>query len=235
MKTKIAPDAPDMPPRARTELVIFDCDGVLVDSEPISNRVLAKAIGEAGLNTSAEEVARRFEGMRLRDIQVEVERQLGRSLPSGWLTTFERRRAAELAAGLDSIPGIADALDALRRTGLQTCVASQASLEKVELVLGLAGLAERFQTDALFSSRMVERGKPHPDLFLLAASSMGVRPARCVVVEDGTPGVHAARLAGMRVLGYAPDEEAGERLGRAGATTFGSMADLPGLLGLPRS
>jgi HAD superfamily hydrolase (TIGR01509 family) len=232
MRAEIATNVPDMPSRAQAELVIFDCDGVLVNSEPISNRVLAEAIGEAGLTMSTEEVARGFEGMRLRDIQAAVERRLGRSLPSGWLASFERRRATEFAAGLDAIPGVVEALAELSEAGLAMCVASQASREKVELVLGLAGLAGHFQADALFSSQMVERGKPHPDLFLLAASSMGSQPARCVVIEDGALGVRAARLAGMRALGYAPEDEASERLRQEGAVTFASMADLAVLLGL---
>jgi HAD superfamily hydrolase (TIGR01509 family) len=212
-------------------LVIFDCDGVLVDSEPISNRVLARAITDAGLSIDPDEVALTFEGMRLRDIQTEVEERLGRRLPKGWIARFEADRAAAFEEGLAPVPGIADVLSQASSDGLPMCVASQARREKTELTLGLTGLSRYFPTSSLFSSTMVERGKPHPDLFLLAAESMGFEPAQCIVVEDGIPGVQAARRAGMKILGYAPGRNA-ERLAQAGAQTFASTADLPGLLGL---
>jgi HAD superfamily hydrolase (TIGR01509 family) len=217
--------------KTRRYLVIFDCDGVLVDSEPTSNRVLARAITEAGFPIGPAEVALAFEGMRLRDIQVEVERRLGNGLPEGWLAEFEAERAAAFEEGLTAIPGIASVLSRARAGGVPMCVASQARREKTELTLGLAGLNHFFPTSSLFSSAMVERGKPHPDLFLLAAGSMGFEPTECVVVEDGVPGVQAGRRAGMRVLGYAPGSSAG-RLRQAGARIFGSMAELPELLGL---
>jgi beta-phosphoglucomutase-like phosphatase (HAD superfamily) len=112
---------------------------------------------------------------------------------------------------------------------MPTCVASQASLEKTALTLGLSGLSEYFPPAARFSSRMVEHGKPDPALFLLAAESMGFEPHRCVVIEDGVLGVQAARRAGMPVLGYAPEDGA-ERLASAGAQVFGAMDELPELL-----
>ena len=213
------------------ELVIFDCDGVLVDTEPVSNRVMAEMIREAGVAMSVEEVTEAFAGMRLDDIALGVEERLGKSLPEGWVIAFEERRANEFRKGVEAIPGVADALTVIDAAGIQTCVASQASLQKMKLTLGLSGLIEHFKESSLFSSRMVERGKPYPDLFLLAARSMGFQPARCVVVEDGALGVCAGRRAGMNVLGYAADGK-GERLARKGATTFESMARLPALLGL---
>jgi HAD superfamily hydrolase (TIGR01509 family) len=215
------------------ELVIFDCDGVLVDTEPVSNRVMAESITEAGLAMSAEEVADAFEGMRLDDIADKVEKRLGASLPEDWIPAFEERRAAEFRKGVKAIPGVDDALMRIGGAGVRACVASQASLEKTRLTLGLSGLIERFGEGALFSSRMVERGKPHPDLFLFAARSMECDPADCVVVEDGVLGARAGRLAGMSVLGYAPDGR-GERLKDEGARTFESMAELPALLGLAK-
>jgi HAD superfamily hydrolase (TIGR01509 family) len=213
------------------ELVIFDCDGVLVDSEPTSNRVMAGAIAEAGLPMTAEEVTGSFAGMRLDEIAAAVEKRLGESLPEGWIEAFEERRAAEFQKGLDPIPGAAGALGRITDAGITICVASQARREKTELTLGLTGLIEHFAPDALFSSRMVPRGKPHPDLFLYAAETMGADPDSCVVVEDGFLGVRAGRLAGMRVLGYSPGGQ-GERLTREGATVFTSMEELPALLGL---
>jgi HAD superfamily hydrolase (TIGR01509 family) len=227
---RVGDAAPGNPPG----LVIFDCDGVLVDSEPISNRVLAEAITEAGLVMSAEEVAEAFEGMRLDDIAAEVASRLGKKLPVTWVEAFEEQRAIELKKGLDAVQGVAEALTQIRAAGVAICVASQASREKVELTLGLSGLTGHFEFKALFSSRMVARGKPHPDLFLLAARSMGADVSRCVVVEDGVLGAKGARLAGMRVLGYSPDGKGG-RLADQGATTFESMAELPALLGIPEA
>lgn len=215
-------------------LVIFDCDGVLVDSEPISNRVLAEAITDAGLVMSAEEVAEAFEGMQLDDIAAEVASRLGKKLPVTWVEAFEEQRAIEFKKGLDAVQGVADVLTQIRAAGVAICVASQASREKVELTLGLSGLTGHFESKALFSSRMVARGKPHPDLFLLAARSMGADISRCVVVEDGVLGTKGARLAGMRVLGYSPDGKGG-CLADEGATTFESMAELPALLGIPEA
>lgn len=212
-------------------LVIFDCDGVLVNTEPISNRVMTDAISETGLKMNIEEVTEAFEGMRLDDIAAALEERLGKRLPEGWVVAFEERRAAEFRKGVEAIPGVAEALASISAAGLQVCVASQASQEKMKLTLGLSGLIENFAKGSLFSARMVEQGKPHPDLFLLAARSMGFQPAGCVVVEDGVLGVRAGRVAGMEVLGYAPDGR-GDRLASEGARTFASMAELPRLLGL---
>lgn len=211
-------------------LVIFDCDGVLVDSEPTSNRVLAAAISEAGLAIEPDEVELEFEAMRLADIQARVEERLGRPLGGGWLGDFERRREAAFREGIDPVAGVEEVLRGLCAAGRPICVASQARREKTELTLGLTGLRSYFDDAALFSSTMVARGKPHPDLFLHAAATMGFEPARCVVVEDAVPGVEAALAAGMPALGYAP-AGSDDRLARAGARVFGSMAELPGLLG----
>jgi|SRR5215218_807382 len=218
---------PTVPPK----LVIFDCDGVLVDTEPISNRVMAETISETGLPMSTEEITEVFEGMRLNDIAAAVEERLGKRLPEGWVVAFEERRAVEFRKGVEAIPGVAEALTLIDAAGIRTCVASQASRQKMKLTLGLSGLIEHFEEGSLFSSRMVERGKPYPDLFLLAARSMNFHPAGCVVVEDGVLGARAGRLAGMNVFGYAPDGR-GERLAREGAMAFESMAELPSLLSL---
>jgi HAD superfamily hydrolase (TIGR01509 family) len=214
---------------ADPKLVIFDCDGVLVDSEATSNRVLAEAITEAGQAIDADEVSRQFEAMRLTDIQARVEERIGRQLGEQWLLDFERRREAAFRQGMDAIDGVEAVLGGLHAAGRPICVASQARREKTELTLGLTGLRRYFADSALFSSTMVERGKPHPDLFLYAAVTMGVEPSRCVVVEDAVPGVQGALAAGMPALGYAPPGS-DDRLARAGAHTFSAMADLPELL-----
>jgi HAD superfamily hydrolase (TIGR01509 family) len=216
-------------------LVVFDCDGVLVDSEPISNRVMAAAIAELGLTMPVAQVASAFQGKLLSEIAEEVERQLGGTpLPGDWLEVFEQKRAAAFREELEPVAGAREILEALEHARLARCVATQASRAKAELTLGLTGLRHFFADDALFSSRMVARGKPHPDVFLLAARTMGHAPERCVVVEDGVGGALGARAAGMTVLGYAPDGD-GAALREAGAAVFSSMSELPALLGLARA
>ena len=214
----------------RRYLLIFDCDGVLVDSEPISNRVLAAAISTVGLPMSADQAAASFEGMRLADIQSGIEAQLGKALPAGWLEGFEADRAAAFEKDLTPVPGVDEVLEKATSAGVPMCVASQARREKTMLTLGLTGLGRFFPEAALFSSTMVEHGKPHPGLFLFAAEAMGFDPVDCIVVEDGVLGVEAGRAAGMRVLGYAPAESDPDRLAIKGAEVFRSMVDLPALL-----
>lgn len=216
--------------KGRRYLLIFDCDGVLVDSEPTSNRVLAAAISAVGLPMSVEQVADSFEGMRLADIQSSVEAQLGRKLPAEWLANFEADRSAAFEKDLAPVPGIEAVLEEAVAAGIPMCVASQARREKTALTLGLTALSRFFPEAVLFSSTMVERGKPHPGLFLLAAEAMGFDPADCVVIEDGVLGVEAGRAAGMRVLGYAPVGRDPDRLSRKGAEVFSSMAELPVLV-----
>ncbi|HTA37122.1 MAG TPA: HAD family phosphatase [Solirubrobacteraceae bacterium] len=212
-------------------LVIFDCDGVLVDSEPTSNRVMTAAINDIGLAMSVDEVANSFQAKLLSEIVAELEaRRGGKPLPDGWLAAFERDRADAFREQLEPIDGIREVLQTLSEQGVARCVATQASIAKTELTLGLTGLRRFFGADALFSARMVERGKPHPDVFLLAASAMGAAPERCVVVEDAVAGVLGARAAGMAVLGFAPREAAAASLRAAGAEVFASMERLPALL-----
>jgi HAD superfamily hydrolase (TIGR01509 family) len=216
---------------ARRYLLIFGCDGVLVDSEPTSNRVLAKAITEAGVPMHAQEVAETFEGMQLADIQLEVSKRLGKRLSPGWLAAFEAERVAAFEQELEPIPGITEVLAKATSIGTPMCVASQARREKTELTLRLTGLSRFFRSTSLFSSAMVERGKPDPALFLFAAAAMGFEPADCIVIEDGLPGIEAGLRAGMRVLGYGPGGRSA-RLAGAGTEVFTSMAELPALLEL---
>jgi HAD superfamily hydrolase (TIGR01509 family) len=218
--------AADRAPQPPVSLVIFDCDGVLVDSEGISSRELARSIGEVGLAMSWEEVKATFKGRSLADIAAAVERRIGRALPRGWLGEFERRRAAAFRDGLRAVPGADAAVRAVQASGIDTCVASQASLEKTNLTLGLTGLRSLFADDRLFSAGDVARGKPAPDLFLHAAAACGHAPPSCVVVEDGAAGALAARAAGMRVLGYASGSDAGA-LSAAGAEVFFDMREAP--------
>jgi HAD superfamily hydrolase (TIGR01509 family) len=215
---------------AGPDLVIFDCDGVLVDSEGISAEVLARSLSAAGLPTSASEALREYRGLLLRDVLERAEARLRAPLPERFADAFERDRMVEFERLLSPVPGAAATVRSLRAAGVSVCVASQGKLEKTELTLRLTGLRDLFGEQALFSAYSVPRGKPYPDLFLHAAATMQVRPEQCVVVEDTTIGVLAARSAGMRVFGYdaGGDETA---LREAGAEPLRSLTDLPALIG----
>ncbi len=211
-------------------LVIFDCDGVLVDSETIANRIMAEAITATGIPMTYEECRARFVGGTLQRVIDTLEEWLGKPLPAGWKEAFEARRNAAFREELKPVPGIAAALEAIRVSGTPICVASSGSLEKMNLTLGLTGLKTPFG-GKLFSATMVSHGKPEPDLFLYAAEQMGQAPENCVVVEDSLLGVTAAMAAGMRVLAYAAEGDA-DALTAAGGLPFTDMAELPGLLGI---
>jgi HAD superfamily hydrolase (TIGR01509 family) len=203
------------------ELVILDNDGVLVDSEPIANRVLASLLTEYGDPTTYEQAVERYMGTNLAYVREVVEPELGTALPGDFEARYHRELFARMRTELRAVSGVAAALDAI---DVATCVASSGTHERIELALRTAGLYERF-AGRLFSADDVERGKPAPDLFLHAAARMGVEPGRCVVVEDSPYGVTAARAAGMTVIGYAAMTPA-ERLVEADAV-IATMADLP--------
>lgn len=213
------------------ELVIFDCDGVLVDSEPISNGVLAKLLTDEGLPTTLAEARGAYQGLLLDDVLTDAQAKLGRPLPEGWLDRFERQRSQAFRAELCPIAGVVEAIERIREAGIAVCVASQGKLEKTRLSLRITGLDELFEDDALFSAYQVPRGKPHPDLFLYAAREMSVDPSKCAVIEDTPSGVIAAVAAGMGVFGYSADSDK-QALRGAGAEPFDSLDGLPGLLGL---
>jgi HAD superfamily hydrolase (TIGR01509 family) len=213
------------------QLVIFDCDGVLVDSEAISCGVLASMLSAEGLATTLEESRRDYQGLRLDEVLASAEAKLGRPLPEDWLERYERERAETFRCDLNAVPGAAAAVARVAAAGVAVCVASQGKLEKTRLTLGLTGLLELFGQEALFSAHSVPRGKPHPDLFLAAAHAMGAEPARCAVVEDTPTGVTAAVAAGMRAFGYSADSDEAA-LRDAGAALVASLDRLPGLLGL---
>lgn len=213
------------------DLVIFDCDGVLVDSEPIAARVLAAAATAAGLPLTANEALARFTGIALADVFAQLEADLGRPLPADFGARIAAADAAAFARELEPVAGVAAMLAALP---YRRCVASSGSLQKIRTTLGLTGLLALFEPH-LYSAAMVPRGKPAPDLFLHAAREMGVRPAAAVVVEDAAPGIRAARAAGMRVLGFAGGghcrDDTATQLTQAGAdAVFTRMSELPSLL-----
>jgi len=218
---------------SRFDCVIFDCDGVLVDSEPIVLRLLNTMLNELGIEISLEESTRWFLGRAVREELHEIERRRGAPLPENWLSTWLARRNATLEAEVEAIPHVREAIGAIAATGVPICVASGADRVKVKLQLTRTGLVELFQRDEgehIFSATEVERSKPAPDVYLLAARTMGVDPSRCAVIEDSPAGITAGVAAGMTVFGYAARNDA-TMLRDAGAmTTFTDMRALPELL-----
>lgn len=208
------------------DLVIFDCDGVLVDSEPISNRVLAAAVTDLGLPMTAGESMAIFMGRRWDDSLARIEERLGRPVPADFTESYRAARDRALAAELEAVPGVAEAI---ARIPAERCVASSGAIEKTRFTLGHTGLLHLFE-GRIFSGDEVEHGKPAPDLFLHAAESLGAQPARCAVIEDTLVGIAAARAAGMTAFGYCGHHDA-EPVAAAGAHPFAEMAALPGLLG----
>ncbi|MBX3502147.1 MAG: HAD-IA family hydrolase [Alphaproteobacteria bacterium] len=214
-------------------LVIFDCDGVLVDTEPLSNRCFAEALNREGLDWDVAETMRRLMGRSMRSCIEIVEAELGRTVPGDFVERLQDRTFACFRdEGVHAVPGVIAALDALERAGAATCVASSGDHGKMRITLGGAGLWDRFD-GRIFSATQVARGKPAPDLFLFAARRMGMPAGDSIVIEDSAAGAQAARAAGMRAYGYvgAPHtDRAG--LVEAGATLFDDMRRLPSLLGM---
>ena len=198
--------------------MILDCDGVLVDSEPLSNTALSEALHAIGLPLSVERTTAEFKGRSWRTCEARVTELLGRPAPPELHDDYVRRRDAAFRRGLRTVPGVEAALDALE--GIRTCVASSGDHEKMRMTLGMTGLLARFE-GRIFSATDVAEGKPAPDLFLHAAGRMGFAPGCCTVVEDSSVGVQAARAAAMRVLGFGVD---------GGDARFDDMADLPALV-----
>jgi HAD superfamily hydrolase (TIGR01509 family) len=213
-----------------TRLVIFDCDGVLVDSEPIAARLTAKAVSELGWDMSPELAKTEFLGDTFTNIIRRVEERIGRAVPEDWPARSQASLLAALERELQPVPGALTAIHALRGAGIELAVGSQGSHQKMQLTLSVTGLLPFFQ-GRIFSASQVARPKPAPDLFLLAARTLGVSPAETVVVEDSTRGVKAALAAGMRVLGYTAS------VGRpaiiaAGAEPIDDLSLVPTMLGL---
>ena len=180
------------------ELVIFDCDGVLVDSERLAARVEARLMAAFGWPLSEQEIIERFLGRSEAYVLSEIELAVGRALPE-WYGAYHEALHEAFRCELTPVTGVEEALNAL---AVPSCVASSGPHAKMRLTLGLTGLLDRFE-GRLFSASEVDHGKPAPDLFLHAAASLGVQPRDCVVVEDSPAGIEAARAAGMRSLAYA--------------------------------
>ncbi len=210
---------------AVTRSVIFDCDGVLVDTELISNTVLAALLTEAGIPTTYEDCMRDFRGRSLESVFAIVSAREGPPPPADLPQRYYAEVEAVFARELEPVPGVIAALD---RIALPTCVASSGPHHKMAVTLRTTGLWERFE-GRIFSASEVAAGKPAPDLFLHAAARMGFDPATTAVVEDSLPGVEAAVAAGMRALAFARHSDPSE-LAAAGGEPFLDMSELPGLL-----
>jgi HAD superfamily hydrolase (TIGR01509 family) len=213
------------PRAAALDLVIFDCDGVLVDSERIANTEFARMLAQLGLNFTLEQMFERFVGRSMATCLQQVQELLGRAPPPDFESRLRACTEQALRRDLTAVRGVREALAAI---ALPYCVASSGDHAKMRLTLGITGLLPLFE-GRLYSVTEVARGKPAPDVFLHAARCMGAQPARTAVVEDSVTGVQAAVAAGMRVFGYAALGDP-SRLARAGASVFSDMAELPGLL-----
>ncbi|MGW1141719.1 HAD family hydrolase [Streptomyces zhihengii] len=212
----------------RYDLVIFDNDGVLVDSEPIANVILAGYLTELGHPTSYEDSLRDYMGSAVHRVHDLVRERTGQALPAGFDATLHARTFAAFERELTAVEGVEDVLGALRADGIPYCVASSGSHERIRVGHRRTGLDRWFDDSVVFSAQDVGRGKPDPDLFLYAARQMGVAPERCVVVEDSRLGVAAALAAGMDVYGFTAMTAAGDLTGAKGC--FADMKELLALL-----
>ncbi|MEU7038223.1 HAD family hydrolase [Streptomyces sp. NPDC046237] len=214
----------------RYELVVFDNDGVLVDSEPVANTILAGYLTELGHPTSYEDSLRDYMGAAVHRVHDLIGERTGQRLPADFDETLHARTFAAFERELEAVAGVTDVLKRLVAEDVPYCLASSGSHRRIRVGHRKTGLDAWFRDENIFSAEDVGRGKPAPDLFLHAAARMGVAPERCVVVEDSRLGVQAALAAGMDVYGFTamtPEEKL------AGATGyFDSMAELPAILGL---
>jgi HAD superfamily hydrolase (TIGR01509 family) len=193
-----------MKPGLKFDAVLFDCDGVLVDSEPITNGVLRQMLNEAGWALTQAECEQLFIGKAVRDERARIERETGRPLTEDWMRAFYARRDERLRAELRTMPGALEAVVAAHRhTDGRIACASGADKAKVVMQIAMAGMAPYFE-DRIFSGHDQPRSKPHPDVYLAAAAHVGIAPARCLVVEDTATGVRAGLAAGATVWGYCP-------------------------------
>lgn len=215
----------------RFEAILFDCDGVLVDSEPIVNRVLRDMLAERGWELTAEACWSIFVGKAVKDERARIEQHTGQPLTEDWLASFRTRRNAALEAELTVIANAQAAVHEIHaQHDARIACASGADRHKVELQLRKVGLLDYF-AGRIFSGHEMPRSKPHPDVYLAAAAALAAPPQRCAVVEDTLTGVAAGVAAGATVFAYVPQGDA-EVFRRAGAVeVFRDMADLPSVLG----
>jgi HAD superfamily hydrolase (TIGR01509 family) len=209
---------------SRFDLVIFDCDGVLVDSERLNIRTEGAILARLGWSISESDIINRFVGRSASYMQHEIEQRLGRTID--WDAEFDIPCREVFERELTAVPGVVAALD---RITTQTCVASSGSHDRMQFTLGITGLLDRFE-GRIFSTSEVDHGKPAPDIFLHAATRMGVPPSRCAVVEDSVAGVTAGLAATMTVFAFAGGVTDMAQLPAGAAVVFDDMALLPDLL-----
>lgn len=210
----------------RSRLVIFDCDGVLVDSEVISNRVFSAMLNDLGLEITLDDMFVHFVGLSMPQCLERIAQMLGKPPPADFAERLQERIEFALKDTVKPVRGIRELLDEMT---LPFCVASSGSHRKIRLTLGTTGLLERF-AGRIFSAEDVQRSKPAPDLFLHAAGTLGHAPEDCVVVEDTPTGVRAGVAAGMKVFGFSAHTPAERLIGAGAHATFGTMVELPVLI-----
>ncbi|RRH93024.1 HAD family phosphatase [Mesorhizobium tamadayense] len=215
------------------KLVIFDCDGVLVDTENLANKRLAEWLSEAGFQTTFEYCRKNFSGRSMASVQKEIEETTDVRLGADFVERWNADLPDLFAHGVEAIPHVRDFIEKVRAAGIAYCVASSARVSKMHITLGQTGLLPLFE-HAMFSSTMVRRGKPFPDLFLHAAKTMGFAPADCIVIEDSVAGTQAGIAAGMRVFSYHADPYSDPHgLEEAGGILFDDMRELAELVPIP--
>jgi HAD superfamily hydrolase (TIGR01509 family) len=218
--------------RDRLRLVIFDCDGVLIDSEPLCDRVVSEELSALGWTTTPAECSRLFLGMSFHDMCPMIEAELARPLAGDWVDSLVAKLTTILAKEVEAMPGARDVLEATSALGLPWRIASNSSHREMEAKFIRTGLRDLVAGRVHSSEDVIAqggRGKPAPDLFLAAAAAAGIPPESCLVIEDSVHGVNAAVAAGMQCLGYCPNDD-GDRLRLAGAVPFHRLLLLPDLL-----
>ncbi len=212
------------------QLVIFDCDGVLVESETITNHVFARLITKAGWPVSFEECCAQFKGLSMKDCVAKIEARLDRTLAPDWPDQYRDESYAALREHVEAMPGAKEAIALIQAAGRKQCIASSGPMEKMEITLGRTGLMADFE-GMIFNATMVARGKPAPDLFLHAAHEMSIAPKAAIVIEDSPVGARAARAAGMVCLGYIGGELKEETgLAREGAILIEDLCEVANYL-----
>ena len=206
------------------DLIIFDCDGVLVDSEIISNVLLRDALARNGLDMTLQDVIETYVGRSMLSVVKISEKLLERPLPDDFLEKLQSDTFNEFRKKLKAVKGVKDVLRILQEKQIKYCVASSGTFEKMDITLGLTELKEFFD-DHIYNTSQVKRGKPYPDLFLYAAEQMQVEPAKCLVIEDSLPGVQAAVNAGMEVMAYSVRGN-DDKLKKAGGLVINDMGQV---------
>lgn len=214
-----------LPPK----LIIFDCDGVLVDTEKLANGLIAEELTKSGLAMTTKEAMDLFVGGTMMAV-FDTARQKGANIPDNWVDIFYEKLYAKLRRGVTPIKGIQNLLKLLQQKNIAICVASNGSDDKMEITLGENGIG-KFFPNAIFSAHSVGIAKPDPGLFLHAAKTMGFEPHDCVVIEDSISGVKAAKAANMKCFGYCEESDP-EKLKAENAIPFFDMHNLPKLLNL---